>query len=143
MRFQVPQFTDVEDKIIGPLTFKQFIYVGGAAGAIVVLFTFLPKIIALFFALPVAALGGALAFYKVNNQSFIKVVEAFVKYTITSKLYLWKHEEKPVAAQQTKTVNPALVPKLSESKLRDLMWSLDVKQANNPVTNDKTGTTNT
>ncbi len=143
MRFQVPQFTDVEDKIIGPLTFKQFLYLGGAAGMVVVLFTFLPKFLAVFFALPVAALGGLLAFYKVNNQSFIRIVESFVKYQITSKLYLWKHEEKAMSAQEKKPINPALVPKLSESKLRDLMWSLDVKQANNPVTNDKMGTTNT
>ena len=29
------------------------------------------------------------------------------------------------------------VPKLSESKLKDLTWSLDVKEQTNPVTNDK------
>lgn len=151
MRFQVPQFTDVEDKIVGPLTFKQFIYLAGAGGAIVVLFTFLPRILAIFLALPIAAFGGLLAFYKVNNQSFIKVVESFVKYTLTSKLYLWKHERiegksagMSGAAQAGKTgANGALVPKLSESKLRDLMWSLDVTQSGNPVTDSKEGKTNT
>lgn len=146
MRFQVPQFTEVEDRIIGPLTFKQFVYLAGAAGAIVVLFAFTPKIIAIFLAIPIAIFGGLLAFYKINNQSFIKVVESFVKYSVTSKLYLWKHERK----NQTGTVNvgknvagQALVPKLSESKLRDLMWSLDIKQSGNPVTDSKKGTTNT
>src|SRR4051812_48802972 len=111
MRFQVPQFTDVEDKIIGPLTFKQFIYIGGSAGAIVILFTFLPKFIAIFLGLPIAAFGAMLAFYKVNNQSFIKMVESFVKYSLTSKLYLWKHEEKTMTPQGKKPVDPALVPK--------------------------------
>jgi len=129
MRFQVPQFTEVEDKIIGPLTFKQFIYLAGSAGLIVVLFTFLPKFLAIFLGLPIAAFGGALAFYKVNNQSFIKMVESFVKYTVTSKLYLWKHEEKISAPENYKSIDPSLVPKLSESKLRDLMWNLDVKQS--------------
>jgi hypothetical protein len=137
MRFQVPQFTDVEDKIIGPLTFKQFIYLAGAAGAIVVLFAFLPRIIAIFFALPVGALGVLLAFYKVNNQPFIKLVESYVKYTVTSKLYLWKHEQKAVKAAEKKAVDLSKVPKLSESKLGDLMWSLDVKQNENPVTGDE------
>ncbi len=138
MRFQVPQFTDVEDKIIGPLTFKQFIYIAGAIGMIIVLFTLLPKFIAIFFGLPIAALGGMLAFYKVNNQPFIRVVESFIKYTFTSKLYLWKHEEKTASsAQQKKPIDPALVPKLSESKLRDMMWSLDVTHSGNPVTEDK------
>jgi hypothetical protein len=55
---------------------------------------------------------------------------------MTSKLYLWKHEEKKNVEQNKKTVNPNLVPKLSESKLRDLMWTLNVKQSQNPVTGD-------
>lgn len=29
MQFQVPQFIEVEDKIFGPLTFKQFVYIAG------------------------------------------------------------------------------------------------------------------
>jgi hypothetical protein len=136
MRFQVPQFTEVEDKIIGPLTFKQFVYLAGSAGAIVVLFTFLPMFIAVIFAVPLGILGVMLAFYRVNNQPFIRVVEAYVKYAMTSKLYLWKHEEKKNVEQNKKTVNPNLVPKLSESKLRDLMWTLNVKQSQNPVTGD-------
>jgi hypothetical protein len=32
MQFQVPQFLDVEDKIIGPFTIKQFLYLAGGAG---------------------------------------------------------------------------------------------------------------
>ena len=32
MRFQVPQFIEVEDKIFGPMTLKQFIYMAGGAG---------------------------------------------------------------------------------------------------------------
>jgi hypothetical protein len=136
MRFQVPQFTDVEDKIIGPLTFKQFIYLAGAAGAVVVLFTFLPMFLAILIGVPIAILGAMLAFYKVNNQPFIRMVESYVKYTITRKLYLWKHEEKMPTAQTRRPTNPALVPKLSESKLRDLMWSMDVKQSGNPTTDD-------
>jgi hypothetical protein len=29
MQFRVPQFIDIEDKLFGPLTFKQFIYLAG------------------------------------------------------------------------------------------------------------------
>ena len=32
MQFQVPQFLDVEDKIVGPFTIKQFIYLAGGVG---------------------------------------------------------------------------------------------------------------
>ena len=46
MRFQVPQFIEVEDKIFGPLTLKQFIYVFGGGGLCFVFYTFLPLILA-------------------------------------------------------------------------------------------------
>ncbi len=137
MRFQVPQFIDVEDKIFGPLTFKQFIYVAGAVGLCVIFFTFFNKFIALLLSVPVVAFGVALAFYKMNNRPFIQVVENFFHYSLSSKLYLWQKEEKaPVAKVTTeqKPLNQVYVPKLSESKLRDLSWSLDIKENQNPVT---------
>ena len=42
MDYQVPQFIEVEDKLVGPLTFKQFVYLAGGAGICVILFVFLP-----------------------------------------------------------------------------------------------------
>lgn len=140
MRFQVPQFIDVEDKIFGPLTFKQFIYVAGAIGLCVVFFTFLNKFIALLLSVPVVAFGVALAFYKMNDRPFIQVVENFFHYSLSSKLYLW--QKAPPSLKNSgvpKEKEPAehrqiSVPKLSESKLRDLSWSLDIKENQNPVT---------
>lgn len=128
MRFQVPQFTEVEDKIIGPLTLKQFIYMAGAVGACIVMYSFLPKFIAFALMLPVLLFGAALAFYKVNNRPFIRVVESFVKYVLTSKLYIWKHEERKAVAKEQMQTTPISVPKLSDSKLRDLTWNLDVQK---------------
>jgi hypothetical protein len=48
MRFQVPQFIEVEDKIFGPLTVKQFIYLAGGAGLVFILYHFLPTWISIF-----------------------------------------------------------------------------------------------
>lgn len=137
MRFQVPQFIEVEDKIFGPLTFKQFIYVAGGVGISVILFVFLPRFLAIIISLPVVLFGAALAFYKVNDKPFIHMVEAFVKYTLTGKLYIWKKETKtPVARRATepRPIEQVYVPKLSESKLKELTWSLDIKENQNPVT---------
>jgi hypothetical protein len=139
MRFQVPQFIEVEDKIFGPLTFKQFVYLAGGAGVVVVTFTFLPKFFAILFSLPVAALALALAFYKINDKPFINVVEAFFNYSLTNKLYIWKKEEKapvmktPLAA----STEQIQVPRLSESKLKELTWSLDIKENKNPITDNR------
>jgi hypothetical protein len=143
MRFQVPQFIEVEDKIFGPLTFKQFIYAAGGAGLCVIIFLFLPKFFAFLLAVPVGTFAVALAFYKVNDKPFIEVVEAYFKYLLGSKLYIWrKKENTPVAksdAERQKTVEPMYVPKLSDSKLKDLTWELDIKEQSNPVTRDEKG----
>lgn len=141
MRFQVPQFIEVEDKIFGPLTFKQFIYVAGGTGVCVVLFIFLPKFLAILISLPVAIFSAALAFYKVNDKPFINMVESFVKYTLTDKLFIWKKEDKVIDSNQKaidrdKPIEQVYVPKLSESKLKELTWSLDIKENQNPVTKD-------
>lgn len=128
MRFQVPQFTEVEDKIIGPLTLKQFVYMAGAVGACIIMYTYLPKFIAFALMLPILAFGAALAFFKVNNRPFIRSVESFLKYVLTNKLYIWKHEEKKVTREEQVRASAIPVPKLSESKLRDMTWNLDVKQ---------------
>ena len=130
MNFQVPQFIEVEDKIFGPLTFKQFVYLAGGAGAIFIVYTLLPLWAGIWFILPVAALALALAFYKVNNRSFVFVLEAGFRYLLGAKLYLWKRENSEVKATSIVlgAEKPVSIPKLSQSKLRDLAWSLDVKE---------------
>jgi hypothetical protein len=131
MEYQVPQFIEVEDKIIGPLTLKQFIYLAGAAGLCVVFFAYLPIVFALLFSVPTAALGAALAFYKVNGKHFIEVLEAGFNYYTKGKLFLWK-QDIPQAPKQSAT--PAPTPhevrstRLTRGKLSELAWSLDVKK---------------
>lgn len=141
MRFQVPQFIDVEDKIFGPLTFKQFIYIVGGAGIAVMFFIFLPRFLAVITALPVLLFAAALAFYKINGKPFVYMVEAFAKYTLTNKLYIWKKGEKKVDSRQqtvnSRPIEQIYIPKLSESKLKELTWSLDIKNNQNPVTQDE------
>lgn len=141
MRFQVPQFIEVEDKIFGPLTFKQFIYVAGGGGVVAVLFSLLPKYLALPLSVPVAALALALAFYKVNERPFALLIEDFFKFHIGAKLYIWRKTEQEVGSKQQvvgeRPVEQLYVPKLSGGKLRDLTFQLDVKNQSNPVTQDK------
>ncbi|MCA9359779.1 PrgI family protein [Candidatus Kaiserbacteria bacterium] len=90
MRFEVPQFIEVEDKIFGPLTWRQFLYVGGGVGMAVVMFFTLPFIFFLILGLPLGLLSAALAFYPVNNRPFSFFLEAIINYTKGQRLYLWK-----------------------------------------------------
>lgn len=129
MDYQVPQFIDVEDKIFGPLTIKQFIYVAGGAGLVAILMLTLPFFFGLLLSLPVAALAAALAFYKVNGKPFIEILESGVTYFLGGRLYLWKKEKKEVAPEDVLATPVPTAPKvgLSRRKLEDLAWSLDVK----------------
>ena len=94
MQFQVPQFIEVEDKIFGPLTIKQFIYLAGGVGLCVLIYFTLPLFIGIFLMVPIVIISLALSFYKINNKAFIYVLEAAVMYSIHNKLYIWKKEPK-------------------------------------------------
>jgi len=126
MRYQTPQFIDIEDKLFGPFTVKQFIYLAGGAGLVFILYRFLPLIIAIIPIAVVAALALALAFWKINGKSFIIVLESAVRYYFSEKLYLWRRV--PSKRTEVKTnvqANAPTIPKLNEGKLRDLTWTLD------------------
>ncbi len=101
MRFEVPQFIEIEDKIFGPFTWKQFVYLLGGAGALFMLFVLLPFFIFIILAIPIAGLSASLAFYRVNNRPFITILESFVRYLVGSRLYLWKKTPpKEIGARQ-------------------------------------------
>lgn len=90
MQFEVPQFIEIEDKIFGPLTWKQFLYVGGGVGMAVVLFLAAPFVIFVLIGLPLGVLAAALAFYPINNRPFSYFLEAIYTYFTTQRLYLWR-----------------------------------------------------
>src|SRR6185503_19367178 len=136
MRFQVPQFIEVEDKIFGPFTLKQFIYMAGGAGLSFMVYTLLDSIVLSF--LPIAiimAISAVFAFYKINRKPFVNVAEAAFKYYFGKKLYIWRKEEKPApkgpaaAAKEAKNYASIMVPEISDSKRKDLTWSLDINES--------------
>lgn len=133
MRFQVPQFIEVEDKIFGPLTLKQFIYLAGAGGVVFILWKIFPLFVAIIIATPIVALAMALAFYKINKRPFVFVLESAFKYVLSNRLYVWKSKDlKQIKKENKKEIQQRAqlqVPKLSESKLKDIAWSLDIKES--------------
>ena len=141
MRFQVPQFIEIEDKIFGPLTIKQFIYLAGGVGVTVILLTLLPKFLAFLLAAPFIALSLALAFYKPNSRPFVAQLESIFRYFFGEKLYIWKKIDKKIGEAEALVIpkswpGPQLnVPTLSGNRLKDMTWNLDVKKQGG---NDKT-----
>lgn len=133
MEYQVPQFIEVEDKIFGPLTLKQFIYLAGGAGLVVILVLYLPLFIGVLLAIPVAGLALALAFFKMNGKSFVEMLEYGFNYYTGKRLYLWKKEVEPVTLVEPTTPTPSITPReaFTKKKLEALAWSLDVKTDHN------------
>lgn len=142
-QYQVPQFINVEDRIIGPFTLKQFLYLLGAAGVAVVGLVLFNIFVFIILAAPIAVFFIALAFVKISNQPLPTIVSNAVAYYTRPRLYIWKHVEakgKP-GPQAGATPPAALLPPsiaagqapptegtLPENKLADLAWSLDVKE---------------
>ncbi len=137
MEYQVPQFIEVESKVVGTLTLRQFIYVAGGGGMCVIFFIYLPLLFAILLSLPVAGFAVALSFFRMNGKPFIEVMVAAFNYYTRTKLFLWKHEDMSVkerntlnaaAASAAATDAPREAAKLTRGKLSELAWSLDVQQ---------------
>ena len=136
MQFKVPQFLEIEDKIFGPFTFKEFVYLAGGTGICYMIYKLLGL---LFGAVPILFVGGlsaALTFYHPNGKPFIDMIEAGIKYAMQDKLYIWKRRQIKVSSNQkvetvtTTSLNNEIINRsnigLGKSKLRDLAWSLDI-----------------
>lgn len=134
MQFQVPQFLDVEDKIIGPLTAKQFVYILGGAGGAYIIYRLIPWfVVSIIPALAFLGFGLALAFYKFNGKPFIRLVESGFLYLTSSKMYVWRKREKPFDPEKielnlTKITGAKGLPAVGGSKLNTLHWQVDAPE---------------
>lgn len=104
MPYVVPKFIEMKPKIVGPLTFKQFIFIG-IAGAISFLlyFTLAKKSFFLFIVFSFILISGALslAFLKSGGQPLPTILKNFFIFSARPKLYIFKKKVLP----------PKLVPK--------------------------------
>jgi hypothetical protein len=108
MQFQVPQFIETEDKVVGPFSLRQFLYIG-VGGLISAIFYFFVQTW-LFVIAAIIIMGGAaaIAFVKVNGQPFIKIITAALDFYWKPQAYMWKSEAVPAATQkptQTKSIS--------------------------------------
>jgi hypothetical protein len=110
MQYQVPQFIDSEDKLVGPFSLRQFMYIGAAAMVSAIGYFFLQMW--LFVVVSVISLGaaGALAFLKINGRPLIKVITSAFGFYWKPQMYVWKPEH-PVVTQR-RAPAPAAVREL-------------------------------
>ncbi|MDO8577285.1 MAG: PrgI family protein [Candidatus Wildermuthbacteria bacterium] len=101
MRFQVPQFIEHEPKVIGPLTFRQFLYLAVPGVFAFFLYFTVPFSIFIIGAVLLGMLGFALGFLKAGGRSLPALLLNFWGYSTNPKTYLWKESR----ARQTRDVS--------------------------------------
>lgn len=135
MQFAVPQFTDVEDKLIGPLTLKQFLVLLTAGGLCLMFWSLpIPKAVSVIIDIPIALIGIALAFATYNGRQMLTYITPFILYMMSPKSMIFSRETNlsnistPQLAQKIE-VEPEEEIEAPDSRLKKLAYLLDQKTA--------------
>lgn len=134
MQFQVPQGIELEDKIIGPLTLIQFLYL--LVGGIIDYLLFLSlkgSFLFWLFGLPIALIALALAFLKIQDQPLSYFIKSGFIYLTRPKIRLWQRQgiaPQVIRAPQKKVIKtppPTPKRKIEKSELEKLAYTLDTQ----------------
>jgi hypothetical protein len=96
MQFQVPQFIETEDKVVGPLTIRQFIYVGVGAGICGMFYFMLATWLWVIFFIIIMGTAAAFAFIKIDGRPFINIVLSAFSFYWKPQIYLWQSEQQQI-----------------------------------------------
>lgn len=132
MQFKVPQNIDMQDKIIGPFTMMQFLYlmIGGVIDYILLQTVFPTKPI-LFFLIagPIGLLALLMAIGKWNDQPFPKFIQAFLLFLSHPKARMWHKVpyKNPIREAPVKKSDGKLVVKrgIQKSQIEKMASVLD------------------
>lgn len=107
-QFVVPQFIDNEDKIMGPLTGRQFIITLVMFMTLAVMWKLMPIVWFALIGVPFFAFGVILAFIKVNGQPFHLFLLNLTQTLRKPRLRVWDKRltDAEVRAHLTKVVPP-------------------------------------
>jgi hypothetical protein len=135
MQFQIPQFIETEDKIVGPFSLKQFIYMVSCGGTAVLLYFVLNPFIWFIIGMPLFALGVAFAFVKINGQPFSHIVTSAARYYWRPQIYVWQPHHPTMQKRESLSSSPA-----ASVSLEKIVSGIALKSAWQQVqTGSKTG----
>jgi len=88
-QYVVPQFIDAEDQIFGPVTARQFIILMVVGLIEFLLFKLLSFVVFLLVGIPFLAIGGMVAFTKINGQPFHFFILNLIQTLKKPRLRVW------------------------------------------------------
>ncbi|MDP3957457.1 MAG: PrgI family protein [bacterium] len=129
MMFSVPQFIDVEDKIAGPLTWRQLLWMIGMGAVLLVCFNMFDATLFFIIAVPTVLLFVALAFYRPNGFPLTTFIFYAVLFLFRPKVSVWERplRQPPKAsapAEKTEATNTG-AKHIDQEKLTELARILD------------------
>ena len=133
MRFTLPQFIEHEPRIVGPLTFRQFSFIGLAAAICFVLYYTVP--FSVFIIACIIGGGGAmaLAFLRIGGRSLPTILGNFLQFNLSPKMFIWKKTEAPIKVFKKEKIKKEeaeeeLPLKIAErSQLKKLKTKIEIK----------------
>ncbi len=131
-KFVVPQFIDSEDKILGPITVRQFLVCLVATGAVFLEYTIFRLPWSLLGIIPTVTLAGVFGFLKVNGQPFHIFFINVLQTKTRPPLRVWNKEPTTAEIRAFLKKEPVVVipPTVSKgrpesTRLRDLTLTVN------------------
>jgi hypothetical protein len=90
-QFTIPQFIDVEDKIIGPITARQFIIMLSASVLIAICYKIFDFELFVVAGLLIFAMAGTFAFLKINGRPFHYFILNFIETLKRPGIRVWRN----------------------------------------------------
>ena len=131
-QFVVPQFLDVEDKVIGPITVRQFIILLVAGGLVFLAYKVSDFTLFLLWLLVIAVFTIVFAFIKINGRPVHYFILNFIQTIKRPRLTLWDKRLTPAELQLAMkeiTIKPIVPPRykplVGSSRLVELSLIVD------------------
>ncbi|MDP3900389.1 MAG: PrgI family protein [bacterium] len=131
-QFNVPQFIDVEDKVIGPITARQFVILLFSAMCSGIAYALFPFGFFIFATVIAFGLGGVLSFVKINGRPFHFFVVNVIQTMKKPKVRVWNNklsktkddlsDKKPRAVKKNEIAHK---PIYARSKLSEISLIVD------------------
>jgi len=124
----VPQFIETEDKVVGPLSLKQFFYLAGGAGISFTLYfsvaTWLWFVLSIF----IASLAVGLAFIKVNGRPLVRILVSAARYYWQPHRYVWQPNQ-PKTQKTPESLREVLGGTIENISLEKIISGFALKSA--------------
>lgn len=130
MMSSVPQFIDIEDKIAGPLTWRQLLWMIGMGVLLLVVYNMVGGAGFIVLAIPIVLIFCALAFYRPQGQPLIGFIGHAFFFFFRPKVSVWerpviRQREVVVKSQKNEQPRGDTTKGISRDKLQDLARILD------------------